>query len=194
MLTAGEFEQRQECGRRAGALLHRHQGLTPVPGWCRAGPLLRMITGASGTAGSPEEVRILDIFVASVGTVAEIILAFVALLYVKRRQTMDMYDRRLPVYRAVHRFREAVRANTYPELSDIAEFNRATAEASMLFGPVAEGYIGELRGKGCRLWVIQEIQDGPNPAAAHVEEQQDLSSWIEKNRPHNAFPEMRLGG
>ena len=136
----------------------------------------------------------MDIAIAIIGTAAEIGLAFIALLYVKRRQTMDMYDRRLPVYRAVYRFREAVRANTYPELSDLAEFNRVTAEASMLFGPVAEGYIGELRHKGGRLWVIQQFQDGPDPDAARVEEQQDLSSWIEKNRPHDAFPEMRLGG
>ena len=84
----------------------------------------------------------------------------------RRRLDLDLYDRRLRLYQAVVVYTSKVRTKFKPELEDIFELRRATAEADFLFGQDIKDYIDELiqHGGNLHMWNTEyrdQTQDLP---------------------------------
>ena len=69
----------------------------------------------------------------------------------QQRLKIDLYDRRLSVYKAVTKYLNAVLRTLHPTLEDLSEFHRSTAEADFLFGPDIRKYLDDLYKHGVQL-------------------------------------------
>lgn len=67
---------------------------------------------------------------------------------------LEFYDRRLAIYRAIHRFISQVTANAHPTLDQLGEFIDATQEARFLFDRETADFVSELHHKAVRLRYI----------------------------------------
>lgn len=69
----------------------------------------------------------------------------------RRKLALDLYERRLRVYQAVSRFVSEVVADVTPELRDLSDLWRDTAEADFLFGSDVRDYLKELSARAVEL-------------------------------------------
>ena len=90
----------------------------------------------------------------------------------QQRLKIDLYDRRLSVYKAVTKYLNAGLRTLHPTLEDLSEFHRSTAEADFLFGPDIRKYLDDLYKHGVRLqrWK-EEYRDGNQVWPADYEHQ-----------------------
>jgi hypothetical protein len=106
----------------------------------------------------------------------------------KRRRaavTLDVYDRRAPIYRATRQFVRDVFENLRPDLKLILKFAADTDEALFLFDSALAEYLETLFKKALRLHTVgllrERIQTNADEAenfAALVQEETGLAEWF----------------
>ena len=115
----------------------------------------------------------------------------------QQRLKIDLYDRRLSVYKAVTKYLNAVLTTLHPTLENLFEFHRSTAEADFLFGPDIRKYLDDLYKHGVQLqrWKEErqaEKQDWPADYDHHkvVEGISKESTWFVE-QPERALRQFK---
>ncbi|MGE0592686.1 MAG: hypothetical protein AB7G23_10815 [Vicinamibacterales bacterium] len=112
--------------------------------------------------------------------------------------SLELFDRRIPAYRATQAFlREAVNGRRL-ELDKIFEFARQTDEALFLFDDHLAGYLRELYRRAVQLHALYAMREAPDSDRAQLSrEWADAMLWFteqfEESRRRFA-PYMRVGG
>jgi hypothetical protein len=115
--------------------------------------------------------------------------------------SLDIYERRIPFYRATLQFVRDVITDLKPETQLILKFSADTDEALFLFDDTVAGYLDELFRKALRLHTIskmteQMLRGGPMDRYQElVQEETDLSLWFTSQyQPirNHFYPFLRL--
>jgi hypothetical protein len=119
------------------------------------------------------------------------------------RVALDVYDRRVPIYRAARQFVRDVSANLEPGLQLILKFAADTDEARFLFDDGLAEYLETLFKKALRLHTIGLLRERMriHPEEAEnfqtiVKEETDLAMWFTKQPEEirdRFAPFLRLG-
>jgi hypothetical protein len=99
--------------------------------------------------------------------------------------SLDVYDRRVPIYRTTMQFVRDVLTDLRPELKLIIKFAADTDEALFLFDENIAEYLANLFKRALRLRTLEfmrtRIQTDDREAekfAAFAKEQTDLAAWF----------------
>jgi hypothetical protein len=96
-----------------------------------------------------------------------------------RGVSLDVYDRRLPTYRAVMAFIRSMTNGGRGDLQQIMRFPAETDEALFLFGDDIAEYLVSLYRKAVRLHVVSEIIHAPERRTRDlVDEEMHLLLWF----------------
>jgi len=103
--------------------------------------------------------------------------------YRGRGISLDVYDRRLPIYRTTIQFFRDVVSTLNPEMKLILQFNRDTDEALFLFDETVNAYLDELFKRALRLNTVELLlersrRDGDADFAGLLDERQALALWL----------------
>lgn len=102
----------------------------------------------------------------------------------KRRSrgvSLEVYDRRAPMYRATKQFLRDVFSDLKPETKAILDFARETEEALFLFDSSIADYLADLFRRAFRLQALAHSRDaGPfvNWTEAQAKEELELTMWF----------------
>lgn len=89
----------------------------------------------------------------------------------------DIYDRRIPIYRATLQFLRAVNTDLRPDLQAIIKFGAETDEALFLFDEIIADHLSELVKRAFRLRAVaQTLSMGFTEAMA--KEETELAMWF----------------
>lgn len=91
--------------------------------------------------------------------------------------SLELYDRRVPTYRATVQFLRAVHKDLRPELQEILGFAAAADEALFLFDETIADYLVELIKRALRLRAVS-LMLNKDWTEALTEEETDLSLWF----------------
>jgi hypothetical protein len=98
---------------------------------------------------------------------------------------LEVYDRRIPIYKATVEFLRSVNADLRPDLQAVVKFGRDTDEALFLFDETIVSYLSEIATKAFRLRAAsQALQHAFTESAS--QEVLELSIWF-----HHQFAETR---
>lgn len=99
--------------------------------------------------------------------------------------TPDVYDHRIPIYRAALQFVRDVSENLRPDLPLILKFARSVDEAAFLFDDSIADYLQTLFTKALRLHTLElmRVRIASDPAetgnfGALLREETDLADWF----------------
>jgi hypothetical protein len=102
----------------------------------------------------------------------------------------DRYDKRLKVYQEVTKTLSVIMGTVHPEMPDLFEFRKQTAEADFIFGPEIPEYIEEIFRRGTKLHYANEqyrdITQTPPPGYDHeavVKQMHEQIDWIAAQFP-----------
>lgn len=91
--------------------------------------------------------------------------------------SLEVYDRRIPVYRTTIQFLREINANLNPDLKVVVKFGTDTEEALFLFDETIANHLAEIARKAFRLRAVsQSMSRGFTQALA--EEEIALSMWF----------------
>jgi hypothetical protein len=91
--------------------------------------------------------------------------------------SLELYDRRLPIYRIAFQFLSIVQKDYKPGLQEILKFARDTEEALFLFDETIAGYLAELLKKALRLRAVTlSLERGWTDSAGQEDSQ--LTMWF----------------
>lgn len=100
--------------------------------------------------------------------------------------SLDVYDRRLPVYRTATEFVRTVLRDLRPELQEILQFVADTEEALFLFDERIAAYLEQVFKKALRLHTIGAMLNEAAFDSALANEQTQLALWFTRQ-----FEEIR---
>ncbi|MGA9040786.1 MAG: hypothetical protein WB421_09645 [Terriglobales bacterium] len=93
------------------------------------------------------------------------------------RISLELYDRRLPVYRVAMQFLRVVHKDYQPDIPEILKFARDTDEALFLFDEMIAEYLAELLKKALRLRAVTlSLERGWTDSAGQEDGQ--LTMWF----------------
>lgn len=95
----------------------------------------------------------------------------------KTAVTIDVYERRIPVYQMTVRFLQAVLQDLRPDLQEILTFGRETDEAIFLFDDAVSDYLSELVKKALRLRAVS-LTLNKEWTQQLAEEETALAAWF----------------
>jgi hypothetical protein len=125
---------------------------------------------------------------ASIQSVLTIVIA-ASVAYIALRQwltardklRLDLYDRRLLIYREVVEYLSLMMQSHEIKTEDLGKFRAATSEADFLFDPEISKYIDEVGNKAMKLWeakfVLPEVPEGLNRQKT-VSEIVECATWF----------------
>ncbi len=125
---------------------------------------------------------------------------------VRSRVRPELFDRRIPIYRAFHRFIVSVSSEPNVSNADLAAFVNDTHDALFLFGEKIEEYLHQVYIKAIELRSLQRRMAHPSAQTAHnweaiVNEETDCLLWFSQQLrngnlvfyPYHESPGHRYG-
>jgi hypothetical protein len=91
--------------------------------------------------------------------------------------SLELYDRRIPMYRATIQFLRAVHKDLRPELQEIFRFAADADEALFLFDETIANYLAELVKRALRLRAVS-LMLNKDWTEVLTEEETELSLWF----------------
>jgi hypothetical protein len=114
---------------------------------------------------------------------------------------LEVYDRRIPIYRAIITYINAIMKDGSVDVSELRALVHATDEALFLFGNDVAAYVSTLYGKGVRLRRASRNMRPDSPVlpetrAQAAELEAELLSWFGEQYQATRdilFPYLHLG-
>lgn len=110
---------------------------------------LKIITNISNS----EEfvIKLIPTIITSIVAIAAVTIAYFQYRTNQLKLRHDLFEKRLTVYKATHKFIHLIIANAWPTKSDIYEFVENTRLSKFLFKKEISEYLAHLRDKGNEL-------------------------------------------
>lgn len=92
--------------------------------------------------------------------------------------SIEVYERRIPIYRTATHFIRAVLADLKPGLPEIFKFSAETEEALFLFDESVAEYLQQMLSQALRLRTVSAVLSQRNYSASVPEEETKLAVWF----------------